>query len=828
MGGTRSGPSPPQEPVYGPETTIQDAGQIPGSRCKMHRRTKNGFFERCASVTALAGGRDGVPVPRRNRRFLPEKGEAYTKVRLQLETPLGHAPPKMERCSANMPARHRSTTMLQGVSENSVTRKLRTVDLFAGCGGLTLGFELHRGELEFQTVLAADIETSALKVFNQNIPAGRAAPTGRRCDLSWFSHRAEVLLYYLAHLSLWSDDAELSDALEGLGFSRYLGTLRAIDAEFEATAARITEKLAFTRAWGCVDRKSGSLALFKTAMKKLGLRSLGSAQLDHASLPWADEVAMWNVADLGTPAIPVAHEALLEFARALWADQVERFRNAAERTGKGQHRTVSARMATVRDFLATESAAQLQEAWIRWRGSRDTARANFCLGAEGSLNALYVGQRRIDILLGGPPCKGWSRIGRAVIESLREQGVHQWGCRDYGDERNALLHKYVLFLDALRPTAFLFENVAHFKSSLRTPSGSVNAAAVLEESINALTTDETEFHVEAQIVRAKRHGVPQDRERYIMVGMRERNRSGVLRAFFDDIPDYETEVALKTALLGLEPPGLFLPYDRQQSCTTSHEVKAFTFLDNQLPAATRDYLEWIRRPAPGKQSPPNKVDAHIVRAAREDDYGLYQYLAPGMRWMDYKFESVPTVVELRKVLSDVQELQRTTLIAGLPDLKALGALLAKLDDSLLLRLLLEGIDPPTDAAVGHHFLRNGYLKKGTDNHGDWLERLSPDRPCKTVVAHIGKDTYGYIHPYEPRALSIREAARVQSFPDHFSFGGSGVVDTYGMIGNAVPPLVAAHFAASFETLHRRHALFSEEPQFVATTDPEAVAPAVLV
>jgi len=57
----------------------------------------------------------------------------------------------------------------------------------------------------------------------------------------------------------------------------------------------------------------------------------------------------------------------------------------------------------------------------------------------------------------------------------------------------------------------------------------------------------------------------------------------------------------------------------------------------------------------------------------------------------------------------------------------------------------------------------GVLAKGVDNHGDWLERLSPERPSKTIVAHIGKDTYGYVHPYQPRALSVREAARVQSF-----------------------------------------------------------------
>ena len=71
---------------------------------------------------------------------------------------------------------------------------------------------------------------------------------------------------------------------------------------------------------------------------------------------------------------------------------------------------------------------------------------------------------------------------------------------------------------------------------------------------------------------------------------------------------------------------------------------------------------------------------------------------------------------------------------------------------------------------------------------DRLKRLVLDEPSWTVIAHIGMDGYMYIHPTEPRTLSVREAARIQSFPDEFEFMGNQQ-ETYVQVGNAVPPLL---------------------------------------
>lgn len=86
-------------------------------------------------------------------------------------------------------------------------------------------------------------------------------------------------------------------------------------------------------------------------------------------------------------------------------------------------------------------------------------------------------------------------------------------------------------------------------------------------------------------------------------------------------------------------------------------------------------------------------------------------------------------------------------------------------------------------------LDSRYKRYRDDIFKDKYRRLRWDGPAGTVTAHLAKDCYTHIHPGQPRTISIREAARLQSFPDDFRFFGN-IGDRFRLIGNAVPPLMA--------------------------------------
>ena len=173
-------------------------------------------------------------------------------------------------------------------------------------------------------------------------------------------------------------------------------------------------------------------------------------------------------------------------------------------------------------------------------------------------------------------------------------------------------------------------------------------------------------------------------------------------------------------------------------------------------------------------------------------------MGPGTRWLDYRVDRSSTLIRLTSVLKaismaieeDVSLAQRTGLNGA-----EIQELVHLTDGSLALRLLLETL-PTEDGELEHHLLGQAYLGKRDGNHGDWLARLAADKPCKTITSHMGKDTYSYVHPFEARTLSVREAARVQSFPDWFSFKRASLVDAFRIIGNAVPPLLSNQLAAN--------------------------------
>ena len=127
------------------------------------------------------------------------------------------------------------------------------------------------------------------------------------------------------------------------------------------------------------------------------------------------------------------------------------------------------------------------------------------------------------------------------------------------------------------------------------------------------------------------------------------------------------------------------------------------------------------------------------------------------------------------------------------------------------RVIFESMDSTTSYSEVDESLR----RYRADIFDDKYKRLDWDKPSRSITAHIARDGYWYIHPEQTRTLTVREAARLQTFPDHVRFAGPPSA-AFRQIGNAVPPLLAERIARSI-----RQALNRPKPAGVSSTDVSA-------
>lgn len=378
----------------------------------------------------------------------------------------------------------------------------------------------------------------------------------------------------------------------------------------------------------------------------------------------------------------------------------------------------------------------------------------------------------VDVIVGGPPCQAFSRIGRA---KLRDLAAHP---EAYKEDRRARLYlRYLEYVRDFRPLALVMENVP---DSLNY--GGHNIPAETCETLSDLG-----YECGYTLLNSVFYGVPQFRERMFLIAYARELKAHVefpktthwarlpkgyeqIRAaasngvrfdlfqrdyFFqsapDAVPQLEPSVTVRTAIGDLPKitRHLEMGYDPRKSEQALMLYSKSIIITNYA----RMMRTWN-----GKHN--DVVTAHVTRHLPRD-YPIFGKMGSGDRYPEARQIAKRLLLDLLEAASA----EGRSIVPGSPEYEALE----------------KRVVPPYDPA----------------KFSDKWHKLDPDQPSHTLLAHLGKDCYSHIHydSEQRRTITVREAARLQSFPDSFEFGTS-LGAAYRQIGNSVPPLMARALASA--------------------------------
>lgn len=300
----------------------------------------------------------------------------------------------------------------------------------------------------------------------------------------------------------------------------------------------------------------------------------------------------------------------------------------------------------------------------------------------------------IDVIIGGPPCQAYSVAGRVRDEK---------GMRE--DYRNYLFENYLAVVKRYKPKFFVFENVPGILSA--APDGELITAKI-KRGFDSIGYEVTQDFKSA-VVNASDYGVPQNRNRIIIVGLNKekfKKPQNVLKLFYEKwLPEEKIDIK-KTVRDAIGDLPKCLPYFDE-----AHHKK-------KISHSTPDCV----------------ITWHQPRYSNLRDMDTFRLLAEDIASGRNEFDSAKISQLYEEKIGSKSPIHR------------------------------------------YHVLK-------------------PDEPSTTIIAHLYKDGNRFIHydPKQQRTITVREAARLQSFPDDFEFVGSRG-NAYQMIGNAVPVLLAKSVA----------------------------------
>jgi DNA (cytosine-5)-methyltransferase 1 len=383
----------------------------------------------------------------------------------------------------------------------------------------------------------------------------------------------------------------------------------------------------------------------------------------------------------------------------------------------------------------------------------------------------------VDIIIGGPPCQAYARVGRS---KLREVFDHPQAF--LRDPRGNLYVRYLHYVRALQPLVVLVENVPDALNI-----GGHNTAEEMCEVLRELG-----YTCAYTLLNCVYYGVPQMRERMFLLayhgalgtspkfpkpthwftlpvgyeGSRSvalkslrRNGNGSQSTMFEPATGYVPPprptpgllpaVTASEALEDLPRITAHLEGLMKRGARRFDMVQPYR-LDKGISSYARLMRTWPEfRAAQG-------VSDHVIRSLPRD-YAIFRRMNPG--------DQYPEAFALaeRMLKERVTQVQRRNGPLTTAEVEALRRMIV----------------PPYDA---------------TKFPNKW-RKMEADAPARTLMAHLGKDGYSHIHydSAQARTISVREAARLQSFPDGFAFEGT-MNPAFRQIGNAVPPLMALALA----------------------------------
>ena len=391
------------------------------------------------------------------------------------------------------------------------------------------------------------------------------------------------------------------------------------------------------------------------------------------------------------------------------------------------------------------------------------------------------------LLIGGPPCQAYSLAGRS-------RNKNKEGYEPLKDEKHFLYREYLRIIASFWPAVFVMENVKGLLSSRPDPEEDPIFARILEDLEDPAAAEIAGVAKSHQyrlfslsprrtkdapkggdfILRAEEHGVPQARHRVIIVGVRD--------DFTDQLPH----------ALAICPPvpvaSVLKQMPKLRGGITDVKDSDLAWANAFSGVGNRRWFKVLE-----SRSPEGVYEAAVAASSKmtapSSGRGGEFVECPsriGHRpdwFLDKNLEGVCNHSSRAHITKD---LYRYFFAACFAAVEQTSPRLA---------------DFPTDLLPDHKNVPDALTEQKM-----FLDRfrVQPwEKPSTTVTSHIHKDGHYYIHPdpKQARSLTVREAARLQSFPDNYFFTGPRTAQ-YIQVGNAVPPLLAHEIARSVAALFR--------------------------